>query len=271
MEPIFKPKDIRLSFQKFTDYANDILKSDRVTFGTRLEIFIDHCKNDPVMKVIWSQIMSIDADALKWWDETSQTGGSMNGSTPFLLPVDEDKRDALLFRICIAINDNKIDFVKFCMAFFGETNYNAMVARYNEAVFRPMLRSLGYKIDELIKSIIILDKDSTVPVEQLNIFQSITYVNGIFMAKGDVVNKNITIEGAVKADGNVTIGHKSRIIKLGQKNSNKLVGVVGSIITLLGIISKFEVTGQYANLISVGFIIIGLGLLAFVIYRINIK
>ena len=268
MEVIFKPKDIRLSFQKFSDYANDILRSDRVTFGTRLEIFIDHCKNDPVMKVIWSQIMSIDADAIKWWDETSQKGGSMNGSTPFLLPVDEEKRDALLFRICIAINDNKIDFEKFCMAFFDETNYNAMVARFNEAVFRPMFRSLGYKIDELIKSILTLDKDSTVPVEQLNIFQSITYINGNFKAKGDVVNKNIIIEGDVKADGDVTIGHNPRITKPGQKNSNILVGAVGSIITLLGIISKLELTGQYADPISVGFVIIGLGLLAFVIYRI---
>ena len=187
MEEGFNRRDVLLSFQKFRDYASDVLSSDRVTFPTRFDIFLDHCETDRVMKVIRNQLMAIDVDAIKWWYDAYQTKGSYVGSMTFSLPTNEDERDALLFRICLLIHDDKIDLVTFSNGFFRVESYNEMVSRFNEVIFKPMVRSLGYKIGGIIESLETMDKDSLVPVKSLIIFQSITNVNGDIKAKGDVV------------------------------------------------------------------------------------
>lgn len=187
MEEGFKRKDVQLSIQKFQDYADDVLRSDRVTFGNRLSIFLNHCENDRVMNVIKAQLMAINIDAMKWWTETGQFMGVHMGGKDFSLPIDEEKRDSLLFKICIAIYNNEIDFITFCSTLFAERYVDALVMRFNEAIFRPMIRSLNYKLNDIRDSIVAVERDSIIPTQNLIVYQSITYVGGDIKAKGDVL------------------------------------------------------------------------------------
>lgn len=146
----FDKKRVELSFKKFSNYADDVLSSNSHTFGTRFNILLDHCENDMVMSIISSQLKSTDVHFSEWWEKIMSTGGSFIGSKHFDLPVDEKERDSLLYQFCLKVNNREIDFKMFCINFFGTTRYDEMVWDFNDAIVSPMVRSIGYKLEEIM-------------------------------------------------------------------------------------------------------------------------
>ncbi len=185
----FNKKIIELSFRKFKDYSSDVIGSDHNTFDNRLNIFIYFCENDSVMKVITNQLKAIDTGFDEWWESiNSSGGGSMIGTKNFNLPVDEEVRNALLYEFTIEINKEEIDLKRFAIDFFGKTNFNDMIGSFNDAVFYPMVRSIGYKIEEIMDSIEKEYKNmESIPEKVMFVYQNITHIEGSVKAKGDIV------------------------------------------------------------------------------------
>ena len=153
METYFKRKEVEISFRKFSDYASDVINSDFHTFSTRFKIFIHLCETDPVLKIITIQLKETDVGFQKWWENSQNTGGSMLGSKEINLPVDEDLRDALLYQLLLKFHSKEIDFMSYCLDYFGETNFDMMVHSFISAIFLPLVRSINYKLEEIAESI----------------------------------------------------------------------------------------------------------------------
>lgn len=193
----FDRKQVEISFRKFSDYASDVVSSNSNIFYTRLNIFIHHCESDPVMSFICNQLKNIDTNFEEWLRKGESTGGSMVGSCQFNLPVDEKARDALLYQLCLKINKNEIDLFGFCLDFFGSHGLDGMIYDFNEAIIKPMVRSIGYKLEEIEYDIETdLQGERYIPITVLNVYQDFsTTVNGNVNTEGDAaIGKGASIE-----------------------------------------------------------------------------
>jgi hypothetical protein len=183
----FDKKQVELSFRKFSDYADDVLSSNHHTFNTRFNMLLNHCENDPVMSIISSQLKNVDVHFDEWWEKGMSTGGSFAGSKHFDLPVDEKEQASLLYQFCLKINNGSIDFILFCINFFGSGVYDEMVFAFNEAIVRPMVRSIGYKLDEIRHDIDTkLETDRDIPINRFYVYQDFsTSISGDVEISGD--------------------------------------------------------------------------------------
>lgn len=190
-------KRMELSFRKFNDFANDALSSNYHLFNTRFNIFINHCENDPVMSIICNQLKSIDIEFDKWWTKCMRAGGSTLRKGVFDLPVDETKRDALLYQICLKVNRDEINYFDFSMKFFGSSSKSVAINAFNEAIVKPLVRSINYKLEEIMYDIENdLRGERYIPIKVLNVYlNSSTIVNGDVNIKGDsVIGEGASIE-----------------------------------------------------------------------------
>jgi hypothetical protein len=198
MEEKFDRKQVEISFRKFNDYAVYLLSSSYNLFNTRFNIFLNHCETDEVMSVICNQLKNTDVNVDEWYEKGRSTGGSFVGSCQFDLPVDETERDALLYKLCIKVNKREIDLFGFCIEFFGDGNFDAMVEEFKEAIVRPMVDSIGYKLEEITyEAEIELEKDDRyIPVNIFYVYQNYsTNVNGDINTKGDAaIGEGASIE-----------------------------------------------------------------------------
>jgi hypothetical protein len=131
---------VKLSFRKFNDYASDVLSSNYNTYDTNFEKFFYHCETDEIMSIICNQLNYDNTIFHEWWSE-NEMGSTIYhvGSKILILPLDENKRDALLFQICLKINKSEIDFQHFCMHFFGG-GLEANIQGFNKVFLMPMVR-----------------------------------------------------------------------------------------------------------------------------------
>ncbi|MCK4795872.1 MAG: hypothetical protein KAT05_00750 [Spirochaetes bacterium] len=216
MSEILKRKKIEISFRKFVDYSNDVLKSDYNTFSTRLKILIHHCENDPVMKIITNQLKNIDVDFDGWMANSMESGGSMAGSKEFNLPVDETERDALLYQFCLKINTEEIDIMSYSIHFFGGDNFNDYVNSINDAIVKPLVRSISYKIEEINDTIDSdLEDKQDVPRSMLIVYQNhSTNIEGNVTIEGDAaIGTSAEIRSNNEFKGDTVIGQNSKIEK----------------------------------------------------------
>lgn len=198
MQDNFNQKKIEISFRKFSDYASDLLSSDINTFDTRFKIFLHHCETDEILKIITNQLKDIDVNIDEWWEKGNQTAGGMVGNARFDLPLDETKRDALLYQFSLKILNKEMDLNHFCMMFLGKTNYSQMVYAFNEAIINPLIRSIGYKIDEISYEVnSTYDEYQDIPLKVFYVYQ----------------DNSTNISGDVKIRGDGVIGDGSKIEK----------------------------------------------------------
>ncbi len=193
----FDRKQVEISFRKFKDYSDDVVSANNILFHTKFNIFIDHCENDPVMSFICKQLKNIDINSDEWLRKGQSTGGSMVGSCQFDLPVDEKTRDALLYQLCLKVNKHEIDLFKFCLVLFRSNSLNKAVYDFNEAIIKPMVRSIGYKLEEIMYDIETdLRNERYIPITVFNVYQDFsTTVNGDINTKGDAaIGEGASIE-----------------------------------------------------------------------------
>ena len=170
MNRIYDYKKIERSFRRFRDYSDDLLNSNSKTFSNNLNIFIDFCENDEIMRIISAQLKSnknVDMD--KWYSDFQKTGGSIKGSKECVLPIDEEDRISLLYQLLLKMKSHELDFQGFCLEAYGKTNVTEMVRAFNDAISRPLVRDLSYRLDEIIKT---TNSNLKVPIEKLVIIQT---------------------------------------------------------------------------------------------------
>jgi len=198
MKDKFDQKKVDISFRKFSDYASDIFSSDTNTFDIRYSIFLHHCENDEILKIITNQLKSIDVQIDDWWKKGIESAGSFVGSARFDLPLDETDRDALLYQFCLKIHSGEFSFQRFCMMHLGKSNYNEMVYAFNNAIIHPLVRSINYKIEEIRYEV---DKTYStyqeIPIQIFNVYQ----------------DNSTKITGNVEIQGDGVIGDGSKIEK----------------------------------------------------------
>ncbi len=174
MEKSFESKEILTSFRKFRDYSSDLLSSNLTTFDNCLAIFIDFCENDKVMGFITTQLKRYDF--VKWKQEFDKSGGSMAGSADLNFPLNEDDRLSLLYQILLKINAEEFNFLGFCsMAFYSrDGSFNGYIYEFNKAITRPLVRDLGYKLEEIKSGI---EEGQQIALENLVIFNAASITN----------------------------------------------------------------------------------------------
>lgn len=182
---VFEQDKILRAFRRFNDYNIDLLQSDYHTFGTRLEIFIDFCENDEIMGFITSQLKTFDFEA--WMKGLEGTVRSMAGSMDFRLPLKEDDRISYLYQLILNINNKEIQFEGFSSEAFGSNNGDGMVYTFNEAITRPLIRDLGYKLEEIRDQIDELDRRELISQDKL-----------IVINAGDITNSQLAIGTNIK-------------------------------------------------------------------------
>lgn len=197
MEVSFTQKQVESSFRRFNDFASDVFHSDFHIFNTRFEIFIHHCENDEVIKVITYQLKEIDVHFKDWWERGQATGGSFVGSKEFHLPVEEIERDALLYQLILKIHNGEIEFSSFCMDYFGDTKYDLMIQNFNSAILVLLVRSIGYRLEEILETIKTeLGDRQVVPITMLFVYQN----HPIHIGNGNLFSGDSAIGGGAKIE-----------------------------------------------------------------------
>ena len=143
---------IRRSVQRFGDYSGDLIRSDMNTFENALNTFLTFCETDAVFSAFHSQLQSVPgADFGRWYAERSATGGSKAGSCRLTFPTDAEVRMALMYELLRRIRDGRLDFASFTIQFFalGTNRITAYVQALNDAITRPLVRELTYRLEEV--------------------------------------------------------------------------------------------------------------------------
>ncbi|MCD4842926.1 MAG: hypothetical protein K8R25_00365 [Methanosarcinales archaeon] len=207
MNQIYDHKKIERSFRRFGDYSEDLLNSNFKTFSNNLNIFIDFCENDEIMRIISAQLKSKEnVDVNKWYSDFQKTGGSITGSKEYVLSIDEEDRISLLYQLLLKMNSNELDFQEFCLEAYGKTNVTEMVRAFNDAISRLLVRDLSYRLDEIIET---TNSDLKVPIEKLVVIQT-----------GAGSNNTIAIGEHIKQ---TVISQSSELDELINKLSNEIL------------------------------------------------
>ena len=215
---------------------------------------MDFCENDAVLSIITKQLKNIDAHIDEWLEEGQKTrGGSLSGSGQFQLPTDETERDALLYQFSLKINSGQIDLATFHLQFFGSGNYNEMVYAFNDAIIRPLERSITYKLEEIAYEVNKqYDEYQEIPIKIFYVYQDYsTNISGDAKIEGDGVigagstidktkseDKSITINGNARIQGDGIIGNENILIKkFINKKALGIIAIVSFIAALIAIYS----------------------------------
>lgn len=170
MNQKYDHKKIERSFRRFRDHSEDLLNSDYNSFSNNLNIFIDFCENDEIMRIISAQLKTNEnVDINHWYSDFQNTGGSFIGSKKYLLPTNEEDRISLLYQLLLKMHSGEIDFQRFCIDAYGKTNFDEMVWAFNDVISRPLIRDLGYRLDEIIET---TNSDLEVPIGKLVIIKT---------------------------------------------------------------------------------------------------
>jgi hypothetical protein len=160
----YRAGEIRRSLQRFSDFANDLLASDYNTFEDRLNLLISFCESDAVFANIHKQLMNFEAiDFDAWIKERFATMGGMSGSGELLFPTNLEARMSVMYQLLVAVRDKRIDWMQFGITFFAtdSTRYDEYIYTFNEAITRPLVRELSYRLRDMEES---LPTDKTAPV-----------------------------------------------------------------------------------------------------------
>lgn len=150
---------MKSSYKKLDDLISNISYSDSHSFKTNLHSFVNFCEIDSMVSAITFELKNSDIDVNEWWENALNTGGDMIGSCKWILPDDNIKRNALLYKFCIAVDKNDIDYQDLGLCFFGSLNFNEQVDIFYKNIIIPLSQFIDSKIMEKYPE---LDSDNSV-------------------------------------------------------------------------------------------------------------
>lgn len=195
MQEKFDRKKVESSFRRFDDFASDVLNSEHSTFDSNLSILLNHCENDEIMSIICNQLKYDMTIFDKWLSENMTGTFHSPGGRKFNPPLDEKERDALLYQICLKVINKEIDYRQFCTNFTSKTH--GLLPFFNKVIVRPIVRSIGYKLEEIIYDIETdFENERCIPIKVFYVYQDFsTTVNGDVNTKGDAaIGEGASIE-----------------------------------------------------------------------------
>jgi len=149
------------------------------TFDDALNVFVNFCENDVVFSSFHRQLTSIPGvDFDEWYEARRATGGSFVGSCDLSFPVDQEVRMSLMYEILRRIKSGGIGLQDFTLHFFA-LGKGAKITHYvqalNEAIGRPLIRELGYRL-ETLASELPQDGNAQIPAASIQIIHQATNV-----------------------------------------------------------------------------------------------
>ena len=149
---MFARPQVQRSFQKFRDQSSDLQGAVFQTWEESLRHFIDHCQNDPVMKVVMEPLRSHrNVDLSKWYEKFEENNRGMVGTNryPYSLPTNDDERTALLYQFLVAISEGHLNAFQFSRDAYGSRSKDEGVLSVNTQIVEKFVREVSYRIDEL--------------------------------------------------------------------------------------------------------------------------
>jgi hypothetical protein len=187
----FSRREVERSFRKFNDIVNDLIHANFRTWGNVFTHLITHCENDPVMQVITGPLKTNkNVDAEEWYKEALNSVGGMIGSGRYELPYDDEDRTALLYQFFLMFEENKVDFMAFCLGMYGTSRYQDAVDTFNRELTEKFTREISYRLDEIRDD---LGDQQEVPREAMMVFHHHDYSLNI---QGNVQGSNIATGGS---------------------------------------------------------------------------
>jgi hypothetical protein len=141
------------------------------SFENRLNIFLDFCSADEIFSVVHHQLITVaDVDFDQWFSEIQSTISSMAGSGNLIFPTDLEQRLSIMYQLLHYVRGGNIDYISFSVDFFalGTGKITAYVRAFNEAITTPLVRELGYRLEDMLNSLP-ENTSSTVPPSMIQI------------------------------------------------------------------------------------------------------
>jgi hypothetical protein len=197
MEQTFSRRQVERSFRKFNDIVQDLFSAQFQTWGDSFNHLVEHCEQDPVMRVITEPLRSnSEVDAEEWYQEIldSQTGGA--GSGTYKLPYDDDKRTALLYQFFLFMYDEEKGFSlpHLNIVLFGKSKYQDMISVFNQEIVQKFTREVSYRLEEILEDI---GDEQVVTTEAMMVFHHHDYSMKI---TGNIEGSNLALGGSTISD-----------------------------------------------------------------------
>lgn len=223
----FTRMQVENSFGKFTDKARYVLTSNDKTFENNLRNFISFCEEDPVMKVISTELKSTDYHFEEWLNECMKLRCVSDAhSGEFILSSDENECNSLMYNLCLKVkNNNDIDFLmNFCMRCLGSRGLKDCISDFNREVVQKLVDSMRSKFKEINYNISqeLGNEVQNIPEKYITVNNYNTTFEKDVHFKGDAMfgknkqlkSKNSSISfGDVKTNGDNTIGNRGKKLK----------------------------------------------------------
>lgn len=204
----FARRDVQRAFRKFNDTVSDLFRADFRTWGDTLNRLLDHCEKNNVMSVVVGPLKkNTQINVQSWHQDAMETIGGMIGSGRFTLPLDDEDRTALLYQFLLAIDKNEIAVDKFCMHFFGKTNYQEMVDVFNQEIVEKFTREIGYRLEEIEEDVA---GQETIELKDLIVFN---HYDQSTVVHGTVTGGNVNIGSGSITARDVTINSVDDLVK----------------------------------------------------------
>ena len=153
-QPVFARREVDRAFRKFRDLVQDLYQTDHHTWGDRITHLLNHCEQNPVMKVITEPLRrNQNVDAGKWYDEYMMQ--ESRPALPYRLPLDDEDCAALIYQFLLLLEyeEERIDLVGFCYRAFGTSKHADSIRRFNAELVSKFTREIGYRLDEILEDI----------------------------------------------------------------------------------------------------------------------
>lgn len=185
---------IRRSIRRFTDYGSDLISSDFNTFDDRISKFCHFCETDEVFGSIHKQLREAASSEFdSWYEERLATVRGMVGSGQLTFPLDDDLRISYMYELIYRIHNETLSFRDIVHSFFAisSNRYDDYIYEINEAITTPMMRDIGYKLEEMEEE---LEEDENDMVFESSI-QIIHHAENVIQqyANGSNINQTASI------------------------------------------------------------------------------
>ena len=116
------------------------------TFDDRLRVFLNFCETDPTISRVHHQLLGVPGvDVGVWYAQCRQQRQAT-------FPIDAEQRLALMYRVIRAIGSEELRFLDLAIVLFPSSSrqIDHYIHSFNDAVSRPMIRELEYRLDDIV-------------------------------------------------------------------------------------------------------------------------
>jgi len=133
--PGFTREQLEESVQHFSEHISSVRRSDVNTCETSFNGFMYFCENDEIIGSITAPLKDIDVPFDEVWNKAYP-----NGSRKFDMPVDNLRKIAYLYQLCLKIfhNESGFNYMGVGLEYFKSHRLNDNIRNFNQHVIEPL-------------------------------------------------------------------------------------------------------------------------------------